>query len=298
MHSLREVVDRLTRCHPSLSPQVRKAAAYVLDNPGNVATLSMRKVAAAAEVPPPTMPRLSQALGFDTYDSFREVYRRQLQQQGLGYSEQASRLQEGHHGDGMGALWSAFRQASLANVEHLFASLDHRIVGEVAEKLIAARTVYIAGMQASHPFANYLHYVGSMAHPDWVLVRNQNGVLADEVVNLGSEDALVGISTRFYARDTIGLARMARERGATIIAITDSRTSPLAAMADIVLVVPIQSPQFFDSYVSVTALLETLVGFVVAKGDQDVLANIERVERCRRELGEYWDSAAPEQESS
>ena len=292
MQSYRDVVDRLTRDHPNLSPQVRKAAAYVLDNPGDVATLSMRKVAAAAEVPPPTMPRLSQSLGFDTYDSFREVYRRHLKEQSAGYSEQAGRLQESHHGDGLAALWAAFRQASLANVEHLFASLDHRVVGEVAEKLIGARSVYVVGMQASHTFANYLHYVGAMAHPNWILVRNLNGVLADEVVNLGPEDALIGISTRFYARDTVALARMARERGAGVIAITDSRTSPLAALADIVLTVPIQSPQFFDSYVSVTALLETLVGFVVAKGDQDVLANIERVERCRRALGEYWDSAA------
>ncbi len=294
MQSFKDLVDQLTRSHPSLSPQVRKAAAYVLENPGDVATLSMRKVAAAAEVPPPTMPRLSQALGFDTYDSFREVYRRHLKEQSLGYSEQASLLQEGHHGDGLAPLWAAFRQASLANVEHLFASMDPGMVGEIAERLIAARTVYIAGMQASHPFASYLHYVGSMAHPDWVLVRNLNGVLADEVVDLGPEDALVAISTRFYARDTIGLARMARQRGATIIGITDRRTSPLAAMADHVLIVPIQSPQFFDSYVSVTALLETLVGFVVAKGDQDVLANIERVERCRRELGEYWNDSAAE----
>lgn len=290
MQSFREVLDRLTRAHPGLSPQVRKAAAYVLDNPGDVATLSMRKVAAAAEVPPPTLPRLAQAVGFETYDSFREVYRRQLQESTVGYSEQAGRLQQRHDGDANASLWSAFRQASLANIEHLFASLEAEVIGEVAEALLGARKVYIAGMQASFAFANYVHYVGAMAHPNWGLVRNRNGVLADEVVGLGSDDALVAIAITPCAHDTIRLAQMARERGATVVGITDSRTTPLAARSDFVLTVPCHSPQFFESYVSTTALLETIIGFVVARSGEDVVQNIDRVELCRRDLGEYWDN--------
>jgi len=290
MQSYREVLDHLTRAHPNLSPQVRKAAAYVLENPGDVATLSMRKVAAAARVPPPTLPRLAQALGFETYDSFREIYQRQLQDRTVAYSEQADRLQRRRDGDGMDSLLSAFRQASLTNIEHLFATLESEVVSEVVETLLAARTVYVAGMQASFPYANYFQYVGYMARPNWVLVHNRNGVLADGVVDLGPDDALVAIALQPCARDTIRLAQMARERGTTVVGITDSRTTPLAARSDFVLTVPCRSPQFFESYVSTTALLETIIGFVVAKSGHDAVQNIDRVELCRRELGEYWDN--------
>lgn len=291
MQSYRDLLDRLTRAHPNLSPQVRKAAAYVLDNPGDVATLSMRKVAAAAQVPPPTLPRLAQVLGFETYDSFREVYRRQLQERTVGYSEMADQLQRRQDGDGMAVLLSAFRQASLANIEHLFAAIESDLIGEVAEKLIAARRVYVAGMQASFAYANYFQYVGYMARPNWVLARNRNGVFADGVVDMGRDDALVAIAIQPCARDTIRLAQMAQERGTTVVGVTDSRTTPLAARSDIVLAVPTRSPQFFESYVSTTALLETLIGFVVAKSGQDAVENIDRVELCRRELGEYWIDA-------
>ncbi len=290
MQSYRDLVDSLTRARPALSPQLRKAAAYVLENPGEVATLSMRKVAAAAQVPPPTLPRLAQALGFETYETFREIYRRQLQKRTVAYSEQADRLQQRHLGDDKAALWASFRQASLTNVEHLFATLDSAAIGEAADVLLGARTVYVAGMQASFAFADYFQYVGTMAHSNWVLARNRNGVLADWVVDLGTDDALVAIAIRPCARDTIKLAQMARERGATVVGITDSRTTPLAASADLVLTVPTQSPQFFESYVATTALLEALIGFVVAKSRHEVVETIERVERCRRELGEYWES--------
>ncbi len=298
MQSYREVLDRLTRAHPNLSPQLRKAAAYMLENPGDVATLSMRKVAAAAQVPPPTLPRLAQALGFETYDAFREIYQRQLQERTVAYSEQADRLQRRQDGDGLGSLLSAFRQASLANIEHLFATIDSDLVGEVVDTLLAARTVYVAGMQASFPYANYFQYVGYMARPNWVLVRNRNGVLADGVVDLGPEDALVVIALQPCARDTIRLAQMGQERGATVIGITDSRTTPLAARSDLVITVPCRSPQFFESYVSTTALLETIVGFVVAKSGQDALESIDRVELCRRRLGEYWDNDGSTGEAS
>lgn len=289
MQSYREVQDHLTRAHPGLSPQVRKAAAYVLENPGEVATLSMRKIAAAAQVPPPTLPRLAQAMGFKTYESFKEVYRRQLQERSVAYSEQAGRLQQSQDGKDMAALWSAFRQASLTNIEHLFDTLDFDTISEVARVLIAARTVYVVGMQSSFASANYFQYVGYMAHSNWVLVRNRNGVLADEVVDLGKDDVLVAIAIQPCAHDTIRLAQMAQERGVKVIGITDSRTTPLAARSDFVLTVPCQSPQFFESYVSTTALLETILGFVVAKSGGDAVQSIDRVELCRRELGEYWD---------
>ena len=289
MQSYREVVDHLTRTQPTLSPQIRKAAAYVLDNPGEVATLSMRKVAAAAEVPPPTLPRLAQALGFETYDSFREIYQRHLQERTVAYSEQADRLQRSQDGDGLGSLLSSFRQASLANIEHLFATIEVDVVGEVAETLLAARTVYVAGMQSSFPYANYFHYVGHMARPNWILVLNRNGVMADEVVNLGPGDVLVAIALQPCASDTIRLAQMARERGAAVVGITDGRTTPLAARSDFVLTVPCRSPQFFESYVSTTALLETIIGFVVARSGREALQSIDCLEQCRRQLGEYWD---------
>lgn len=289
MESYQEVLDRLTKVHPTLSPQLRKVAAYILENPGEVATLSMRQVAGAATVPPPTLPRLAKVLGFETYNALRDIYRQHLQQRTVGYSEGAGRLQQQRGSASEATLWGSFKQASLSNIEHLFASLDNETVSNTADVILAARTVYVTGMQSSFSFANYFHYVGSMAIPNWVLLRNRNGVLADRVVNIGSEDVLVAIALRPVARDTIRLAQMAQDRGATVIGITDSRTTPLAARSDHVLTVPTNSPQFFESYVATTALLEMLIGFVVAKSDKDVVQNIDRVELCRRDLGEYWD---------
>ena len=283
-----DLIKKLTQSYPNLSPQLQKTAAYILENPGNVATLSMRKVAAFAGVPPPTLPRLAQTLGFDTYELFRDVYRHELQGQNRGYSEQAGVLQRYQQNDDLAPLFTAFEKANADNIGYLFSSIDPKEINKIADIILAARNVYILGMQASYAVASYLHYVGRMAYPNWLLVSNQNADMAEQLLGLTDEDVLIVIASEPCARESILSAQYAQDKDATVIGITNSRITPLAARSTHVLTVPMKSPQYFDSFVTKFALVELLIGVVVAKGEQNVISNIAEIEQCRNELGEYW----------
>ena len=99
---------------------------------------------------------------------------------------------------------------------------------------------------------------------------------------------VIGIALKPCAADTIKVAKRSRESGAWVIGITDSRTSPLAAYSNDILLTPVRSPSFFESYVATAALIEVLVGMIVARGDRSIIDNIDNLERCRHEMGEYW----------
>ena len=286
-----ELIEKLTQSYPELSPQLQKTAAYILDNPGNVATLSMRKIAANAGVPPPTLPRLAQSLGFDTYESFREIYRHKLQNQNRGYSEQADLLQRYQQKNDLVPLLGAFEKANVDNIDYLFSSIDPDEVNTVTDIILAARTVYIMGMQASYSVAAYLHYVGRMAYPNWKLISNKNADMAEQLLGLNNEDVIIVIASEPCARESILCAQFAKDKNATVIGITNSRITPLAARSTHVFTVPMKSPQYFDSFVTKFALVELLVGTVVAKGEQNVISNITEIEQCRNQLGEYWNES-------
>jgi len=289
MESYRELIDKMARTLPDLPRQVHKAATYILENPGAVGTLSMRKLAAAAEVPPPTLPRLAKVLDYATYDEFRHVFRSHLQGQASGYAGLAGRLQKLGEEDDTAVLLSSFRQASLQNIEHLFSTLDIAVVEEVAARLLSARKVFIVGMQASFIAASYFQYVGGMACDNWVLLENRNGDIAEHARDMNEDDVLVAIAMPPCARESIIMADFARGRNVPVIGITNSHTTALAARSDTILIVAMQSPQYFESYVATVLLLEVLIGIVVARGGQKLVNNIDSVERCRRNLGEYWD---------
>lgn len=282
--------DCLTWAYPKLSPQLKTCAAYVLEHPSEVATLSMRQVAARADVPPSTMNRLARAVGFDTYSEFRDVYRNSINNAPEGWSHKASQLQEAIGETDLEHALDAFQQAALLNLGALFEQLDRSVLNRAVRALAGARQVLVVGMQESHAAANYLHCVAAMGFSNWRLVVRHNGEFACLLKPLTDADVVVAISLEPWAADTINVARRAREHGARVVGITDSRTSPLAACSDDILLVPIQSPSFFQSYVAVTAIVEVLVGMVVAHSGPSVVENIDHMERCRREMGAYWQA--------
>ena len=280
--------DRLTWAYPKLSPQLKKCAAYILEHPSEVATLSMRQVAARAGVPPSTMNRLARALGFSAYNEFRDIYRNSINDIPAGWSQRDGGLpatvEEADLDRGLGT----FQHAATFNLNAMFDRIDRKALDRAVQALADARRVFAMGMYESHSAANYLHCIAATGFPHWQLVTRHNGEFACLLEPLTEADVVVAIALEPWALDTINVARHARECGARVIGITDLRTSPLAACSHDILLVPIQGPSVFQSYVAVTALLEVLVGMVVTHGGRTVIEKIDHLENRRREMGAYW----------
>lgn len=280
--------DRLTRAYPKLSPQLKKCAAYILEHPSEVATLSMRQVAARADVPPSTMNRLARALGFNAYNEFRDIYRNSINDIPAGWSqgdgELPATVEEAEFDHGLGT----FQHAATQNLNAMFDQIDRKALDRAVQALADARRVFVMGMYESHSAANYFHCIGATGFPHWQLVNRHNGELACLLEPLTEADVVVAIALEPWAIDTINVARHARKCGARVVGITDLRTSPLAACSHDILLVPIQGPSVFQSYVAVTALLEVLAGMVVAHSGQSVIEKMDHLEHRRREIGVYW----------
>ena len=73
-----DLLNRLGEELENLTPELRKAAAFVLENPNEVGISSMREIAAAADVKPNTLVRMARVLGFDGYEDFREPFREEI----------------------------------------------------------------------------------------------------------------------------------------------------------------------------------------------------------------------------
>ena len=285
--------DRLTKAHPKLPPTLRRVAAYLLQRPGDVATLSMRGLARNADVALPNLARLAKEFGYETYGELRDVYRRRVQTSGtVGYPERAQSLQTSGISHGPDTIWSRFREAALHNVRTTFDNIDAAMISSVSAELRARDQVYIAAMQATQSFARYLHYIGGMVSPSWRLAGRDGAVLGDDLVDLCDRDAVICLALRPCAKTTIQIANLGRERGALIVGITDSRVSPLAAVSDRLLLVADESPSFFESYIGTVVIIEMLVGFCVLGAGEAAINRIGRIEEDRRLLEVYWEENA------
>lgn len=271
-----------------MSPQVRRAAVYVLDNPGEIAVTSMRGVAEAAEVKPNTLVRMARAVGFTGYEDFRRPFRDQAADGNLSFPDRARFLkminESGHHG----ALLANMAAASLGNVETLFAEVASDELKAAADLITEARRANVLGVGTARPLAENFAYVASMAI-DSVAAIPTIGLAIDDVARMSPDDALIAMTFRPYRSEIVEAVGLAARRGVPVIAVTDSWAAPIVGPAVHAFVVPIDSPLPFSSNVAAVALLESLLAFVVADATTDVVGAIDTFHQTRRDAGIYTE---------
>lgn len=282
------VLDALSATLTEMSPQVRVAAAYILDNPGDVAVTSMRQVADAAGVKPNTLVRMARIIGFDGYEQFRQPFKQQVVGPDNGFPDRARFLQSISEGGEHGSLLADMAASALANVESLFAQIDVAELKSAADRIAMAGRTCVLGVGTARPLAENFAYVASMAL-DTITAIPTIGLAVDDVARMGPDDVLVAMTFSPYRIEIADAVSLARANGVTVISITDSWGSPIAPDTAHTFIVPNDSPLPFSSNVATVALLETLLAFTLADSAADVAAAIEAFHTTRRDAGIYTD---------
>jgi DNA-binding MurR/RpiR family transcriptional regulator len=122
-----------------------------------------------------------------------------------------------------------------------------------------AATVYIIGLRRSFPVAAYLAYalrhVDKRAH----LIDGVAGMLGEQASIIEARDLLIAVSFHPYARETAEIVTASRARGAQVLAISDSRLSPIARESDLYFEIKDAEVRQFRSLTASLCLAQTLV---------------------------------------
>ena len=118
------ILSRLTNAYDGLSPELRKAAGYVIDNPNDVGVSSIREISDAASVTPNTFVRLAKSMGFDGYEELRSPFREQLRSGSVNFTDRARWLQSLSHEGHLGPLYADMVKAAIDNIEQTFSNID------------------------------------------------------------------------------------------------------------------------------------------------------------------------------
>lgn len=280
------VIEKLSRQMPDLTPQLQRAAATILDNPGAVAVHSMRTLASEAKVSPPTMVRLARHLGFSGYEEFRDLFRSRVAE--IGYGDRADTLRRAADQSGIAALVDRTAAAAEQGLHRFHEPGFAADIERAAEIIAAAKKSYVIASGASFGQAVSFHYVSRMAMPNLEIANGLGIRSVDELTAVSDEDAVIVISTRPYATTTVQAGLFAYERGAQVVAVTDRRTSPLARIAKAVVAIETESPHYFPSMTSLNAALEALSAAIAVKLGKDAVQAISNYEKALDLTGYYW----------
>lgn len=272
----------------NLSKQLQAAADYVIENQIDVASRSLRSLSAASGLSPATFSRLARALGFDSYEAFREMLRGAVSRQVASFSDKVVKLQAEAHRADVQPFIQRQSAACAENISNFSHQVEPEKLAEVVDKLHNARNVRLFGALSSAGIIEYMSYLANYFTDGWSIAGTSSGSFGADISGLGHGDVLLVLTKPPFAMRSIQAAELAAKRGAWVVVITDTHTCPALSYADTAFIVPTDSPQFFSSYAATLVLVETIIGMLVARSGSRAQSRISDVGTTNQHLGELW----------
>ncbi len=280
--------QRLAEKYDVLSRRLREAGDYVAENPVNTATRSLRSVATEAGLAPATFSRLARVLNYDSFEQVREVMRRKIDRRVNSFADKADRLQSDHKSGKLSFL-GAHNQACQKNLQAVNQGIDEQQLIDTVDRLHKSRKVLIMGTLGSTGIAEYMSYMANFLMDNWIMAGRMGASLGSGLAGLDDHDALIIITKPPFARRSLLAAEVARQNGAFVVVITDSRACPALRHAQSSFLVETESPHFYSSYVATIFLVEAMIGMLASRLGPDAMNRIAEVESKNRRLGEVCD---------
>jgi DNA-binding MurR/RpiR family transcriptional regulator len=217
---------------PGLARAEQRVAKVVLENPGTVAHRSITEVAEQAGTSETTVTRFCKAIGVGGYPELRIA---------LAADTARSQARANHDmggdigpGDDLRQVVGKVAFADARAVEETAEQLDVESLDKVVQAVAGARRVDVYGFGASAFVAfdlqQKLHRIGLTCFA-W----NDTHIALTSAAVLTGADVAVGISHTGSTAETVEALRVARETGATTVALTNFPRSPITEVADHVL---------------------------------------------------------------
>ncbi len=261
-NSVDQFIARITAEYEQLSKQLKVIAKYVEQHRDHIGLEGIQQVAAQCQVQPSAVVRFAKHFGFSGFSEMQAIFRAGLTRQLAPSRNYQARIRD-IIDSGSGSLSSVeiareFLAGSQAGMHELDANLDEQAFKQAVDMLRETECIWIAASRRSFPVAVYLDYALQHTDKRVCLMSGLGNMHLGQMRSVRPGDVMIAISFAPYAEETRAAVNLAVERGARLIAITDSRMSPLIKGAESALLVQDDSTFGFRALTSTMGLAQSL----------------------------------------
>jgi len=260
--SVDTLMQEIADAYESLSRQLKVIAKYIEQHKANLMLERISDIATECDVQPSAIVRFAQRFGFSGFSEMQDVFRQAYAKQSTtapNYQQRIRKLiassdQQLH----IGAMTREFIDASRAGLDDLSSGLDDAQLEAAVALLQKADNIYVIGVRRAFPIASYIAYALQNTTKRVHLINGMGGMYRQQMRSVRERDVVIAISFAPYGKETQYCARVGHHQRAKMLVITDSALSPLAKLADALLVVTEGSAYAFRSLTSTICLCQAL----------------------------------------
>ncbi|HGM6673569.1 RpiR family transcriptional regulator [Serratia marcescens] len=213
---------RLRQDLAGYSPTLQKLGNYLLAQPSRAVYLTITELARESATSEASVTRLCRHLGCKGYTEFKMALALSLQQSQPEATTRQSATEN-------------LVEESVQALRDTGALLDPQALQQAADSLQRCASVQIYGVAASAIIGDFLHYkLLRLGKPAQLFSDMHRAAM--NAASLSERDLLIVISSSGSTKDVLHAVALAKGRGARVIAVSNTQRSPLAKMADTLLV--------------------------------------------------------------
>ena len=271
-----ELLKQIDEGYAKFSKGQKKLADYIRQEYDKAAFLTAAKMGEEVGVSESTVVRFATALGYDGYPEFQkalgEVVRMKL--------NSIQRMEVTYGRISQGEILASVLQSDIEKIKQTMETIDRDTFELAVDTILSIRSCA--------PLASFLAFYLNMVCDNVVSVStNSASEIFEQMVRIGEEDVIIGISFPRYSMRTLKALEFASNRNAKVITLTDSIHSPMTLYSSCNLIARSDMASIVDSLVAPLSIINALVVALCMKKQDEVVETLETMEQIWDEYQVY-----------
>jgi DNA-binding MurR/RpiR family transcriptional regulator len=269
---------------PTLSKSQRVIGSYICEHYDKAAYMTAAKLGSLVGVSESTVVRFAIELGCGGYPELQQALRELIRTRLTAIQ----RVEITNDRIGDADVLDNVLNSDIDKIKETLEGINHADFNRAVDMIISARTIYVAGARTSSSLASFLGFSLHLIFNNVYQVQTAGGnEIFEQLLHVGEGDVVIAISFPRYSKRIINAVDYAKRNGTQIIALTDSRISPIAQYASVLLTANSDMASFVDSLVAPLSIINALIVAISRKKKNELNEIFGKLENIWHEYDIY-----------
>lgn len=284
MSNTNDLTNRINERYSRMSKGQKLLASYITDYYDKAVFLTAAKLGEVVGVSESTVVRFAAQLGYKGYPDFQKALE-ELVHQKLNSVE---RMEAVYGKTSQSGILESVLRSDMEKIKRTLHKIDPNAFELAVDTLLSARRIYVVGIRSCAPLASFFAFYLNYMFEDVVLLHtNSSSELFEQMVRIGKEDVIVGISFPRYSMRTLKALEFANNRNAKVITLTDSVHSPMNLYSSCNLIADSDMASIADSLVAPLSVINSLIVALCIRKQDEVADTFDQLEKIWDEYQVY-----------
>ncbi len=267
---------RIDLARDKFSKGQRRIANFIEEHYDEAAFMTASKLGEIVGVSESTVVRFATEIGYDGYPYLQKAMQEMIRDKltSIGRIE----VTAGRIGD-KDVLDSVLNQ-DIDKIKRTIEEISREDFNKAVDAIINAEHIYIFGVKSASYIASFFGYYLDLMFGNVIMLNTTSKTTNyEKLFRISEKDVMIGISFPRYSTMAVDAMDFAHQRGAHVVAITDSMVSPLVSKADSILIARSDIASIVDSLVAPLSLINALIVAMVIKKKDEVKETFAKLEQ-------------------